>query len=371
VVRRRHLSAGQVVALGLGLTALLLLTLVRGDLLRSWQTSLPMDAPNRFIINIQPDQVPALRAFFSARGMAEPSMSPMVRGRLVAVNGRAINSVDFPDDRAKRLVEREFNLSWAERMASDNQIVAGRWWDGKSGSKAELSVEEGIAKTLNIHLGDTLSYQVAGQQFDARVTSLRKVDWDSFRVNFFVIASPGLLEPFPASYITALYLPAGGEHVLNDMVKAFPNLTVIDVAALMEQVRSMMERVAAAVEFVFLFTLGAGLMALYAAIAATREERVYEAAVMRTLGASRKQLALSQLAEFAVIGLLAGAVAALAASGMGHVLATRVFHLPYHFNPWLWGVALVAGGVGVTLAGWLGTRSVLRQPPLQTLRQLG
>lgn len=371
VVRRRHLSAGQVVGLGLGLTALLLLTLVRGDLLRSWQTTLPMDAPNRFIINIQPDQVPVLRAFFSARGMAEPAMSPMVRGRLVAINGHAINGVDFPDDRAKRLVEREFNLSWAEHKASDNQIVAGRWWGGKSGSKAELSVEEGIAKTLNIHLGDTLSYQVAGRQFDARVTSLRKVDWDSFRVNFFVIASPGQLEQFPASYITALYLPAGGGHVLNDMVKAFPNLTVIDVAALMGQVRSMMERVAAAVEFVFLFTLSAGVMALYAAIAATREERVYEAAVMRTLGASRKQLALSQLAEFAVIGLLAGTVAALSATSMGYALATRVFHLPYHFNPWLWVVALVAGSVGVTLAGWLGTRGVLRQPPLQILRQLG
>lgn len=371
VARRRHLSAGQVVALGLGLTALLLLTLVRGDLLHSWQTTLPMDAPNRFVINIQPDQLPGLRAFFAVRGMAEPALFPMVRGRLTAINGRAVNGSDFPEDRAKRLVEREFNLSWAERMAGDNQIVAGRWWGGKQGKGAELSVEEGIARTLNIQLGDMLSYQVAGQSFSARVTSLRKVDWDSFRVNFFVIASPGLLEHHPASYITALYLPPGQEEVLNAMVKAFPNLTVIDVAALMGQVRAMMERVAAAVQFVFLFTLSAGLMALYAAIAATREERVYEAAVMRTLGASRKQLALSQFAEFAVIGLLAGGVAALAATGLGYVLASKVFHLPYQFNIWLWVAALVSGGAGVTLAGWLGTRGVLRQPPLQTLRNLG
>ena len=233
------------------------------------------------------------------------------------------------------------------------------------------SLEEGIAKTLNLHLGDSLRYEVAGQGFEARVTSLRKVDWDSFRVNFFVIAPPGLLEKFPASYITAFYLPPGQETLLNTMVKTFPNFTVIDVAALMEQVRGMMERIAAAVEFVFLFTLAAGLMALYAAIAATREERVYEAAVMRTLGASRRQLALSQLTEFAVIGLLAGGVAALAATGLGYMLATRVFHLPYHFNPWLLLVALAVGGVGVTLAGWLGTRGVLSQPPLLTLRQLG
>ncbi len=371
VARRRHLSAGQVVALGLGLTALLLLTLVRGDLLHSWQTTLPVEAPNRFVINIQPHQLQDLQTFFVARGMAEPALFPMVRGRLTAINGRAVNGADFPEERARRLVEREFNLSWAGRMAEDNQIVAGRWWDGKQGEESELSVEEGIARTLNIQLGDMLTYQVAGEAFTARVTSLRKVDWDSFRVNFFVIASPGLLERYPASYITALYLPAGQEGTLNAMVKTFPNLTVIDVAALMGQVRAMMERVAAAVEFVFLFTLSAGLMALYAAIAATREERVYEAAVMRTLGASRKQLALSQLAEFAVIGLLAGGIAALAATGLGYVLASRVFHLPYHFNLWLWAAALASGGAGVMLAGWLGTRSVLRQPPLQTLRNLG
>jgi putative ABC transport system permease protein len=232
-------------------------------------------------------------------------------------------------------------------------------------------VEEGIAKTLGLKLGDQLTYQVAGQNFTARITSLRKVEWDSFRVNFFVIAPPGLLQHYPASYITAFYLPPGQEALLNNMVKEFPNLTVIDVAALMGHVRAMIDRVAAAVEFVFLFTLAAGLMALYAAIAATREERMYEAAVMRTLGASRRQLALSQLTEFALIGLLAGSVAALSATGLAYVLATRVFNLPYLFNPWLWIVALAAGGVGVTLAGWLGTRGVLRQPPLQTLRNLG
>lgn len=370
VVRRRHASAGQVVALGFGLTALLLLTLVRGDLLHGWQSTLPQDAPNRFVINIQPQQLPALRAFFSGRGMAGPEIFPMVRGRLVAINGRPTTAADYPDERAKRLMEREFNLSWAARMRDDNRLVAGHWWRAGEGDAAQLSVEEGLARTLGLKLGDELSYQVAGQGFAARITSLRKVEWDSFRVNFFVIAPPALLARYPASYITAFYLPPGREALLNDMVREFPNLTVIDVAALMGHVRAMMDRVAAAVEFVFLFTLAAGLMALYAAIAATREERMYEAAVMRTLGASRRQLALSQLTEFALIGLLAGGVAALSAMGMGYVLATRVFHLPYHFNPWLWVVALAAGGLGVTLAGWLGTRGVLRQPPLLTLRQL-
>ncbi|MDO8893306.1 MAG: FtsX-like permease family protein [Sulfurimicrobium sp.] len=370
LVRRRHASASQVMALGLGLTALLILTLVRGDLLHSWQSTLPQHAPNRFVINIQPDQVQPLQDFLGNHGMASAALFPMVRGRLLAINDRTVSAADFVDDRAKRLVEREFNLSWAEQLQNDNQIVAGRWWGKNHDGSAQWSVEEGIAKNLGIRLGDKLTYQVAGQNFSATVTSLRKVDWDSFHVNFFVIATPALLQDSPASHITAFYLPAGEEALLNGMVKAFPNLTVIDVAALMNQVRAMMERIAATVEFVFLFTLAAGLMALYAAISATREERMVEAAIMRTLGASGRQLLLSQLAEFILIGLLAGTVAALAATGLGYVLATQVFHLPYQFNPWLWVISLASGVLGVTLAGWLGTRGVLRQPPLQTLGRL-
>lgn len=371
IARRRHASAGQVVALGLGLTALLLLTVVRGDLLESWQTTLPADAPNRFVINIQADQLNALKAFFVGRRLAAPALYPMVRGRLVAVNGRAVAAADYPDERARRLVEREFNLSWADRLRADNQVVAGRWWGEEGRGSAQLSVEDGIAKTLKLRLGDRLTYQVAGQSFTARITSLRKVDWDSFRANFFVIAPPGLLEAYPVSYITAFYLPPQDDGLLNEMVRAFPNFTVIDVAAVMGQVRSIMERVTGAVELVFLFTLAAGVMALYAAIAATREERVFEAAVMRTLGASRRQLTRAQLAEFAGIGLLAGLTAAVGATALGYVLASRIFHLPYQFSPVLWVAAVACGVGGVALAGWLGTRGVLRQPPLITLRGLG
>lgn len=371
LARRRHASAGQVVALGLGLTALLLLTLVRGDLLHSWQSTLPANAPNRFVINIQPEQVKPLQSFLASRGMTSAALFPMVRGRLLAINGRAVSAADYAEERTRRLVEREFNLSWAAELQADNQIIAGRWWGKNHAGTAQWSVEEGIAKNLGIRIGDRLTYQVAGQDFSATVTSLRKVDWDSFHVNFFVIATPALLADSPASHITAFYLPAGKEALLNEMVKTFPNLTVIDVAALIDQVRAMMERIASTVEFVFLFTLAAGVMALYAAIAATREERMVEAAVMRTLGASGRQLLVSQLAEFVLIGFLAGTVSALAATGLGYVLATRVFHLPYQLNPWLWLIALAAGVLGVALAGWVGIRGVLRQPPLQTLGRLG
>jgi len=366
--RRAGGSVAQVVAFGLGILSLLLLTLVRGDLMESWRTTLPPDAPNRFVINIQPDQLQPLRAFFAQRGIRAPEIFPMVRGRLSAINGRPVSAADYADDRAKRLVEREFNLSWAQRAQPDSAIVAGRWW-GEQERAQQLSVEQGIAQTLGIRLGDTLTYDIAGVAVSARVASLRKVAWDSFRVNFFVIASPGMLEQQPASYITSFYLAPEHADVLNEMVRSFPNVTVIDVAAVMQQVRSIMERVAGAVQFVFLFTLASGLMVLYAAIAATRDERVYEAAILRTLGASRRQLLLGQFAEFAGIGLLAGLVAALGASAMGYVLSAKVFHLPYALNPWLWLIGVAAGGLGVALAGMLGTRSILRQPPLAVIRR--
>jgi putative ABC transport system permease protein len=368
VTRRRGGSIAQVAAFGLGMLVLLLLTVVRGDLLHSWQSTLPPDAPNRFIINIQPDQVKAMSLFFQRHHMPVPGLFPMVRGRLVAINGREVQPESYADDRARRLAEREFNLSWAERPQSDNRIVAGRWWAPAQDNSAQLSMEEGIAKTLGIKLGDTLTYSVAGSLFDARVTSLRKVDWDSFRVNFFVIGTPGLLKDYPASYITSFHLAPTGVGLLDEMVRAFPNLTVIDVAAVMDQVRGIMDRVAGTVEFVFLFTLLAGFMVLFAAIAASRDERVYEAAVWRVLGARRRQLLFAQFAEFAGIGLLAGITAAIGAGVLQYVLSEYVLHLPYVFNPWVLPASALGSALAVGLAGVLGTWTVLTHPPLETLR---
>ena len=368
VSRRGIGSVAQVVAFGLGMTALLLLTLVRSDLITSWQTTLPPDAPNRFVINIQPDQLDALQQFFKERDVTVPRIFPMVRGRLTAINGKKISAADFLDERARRLVEREFNLSWSDQLQVDNKIVAGHWWQAGDKGKALLSVEEGIANTLGIRLGDELTYDVAGSQISAKVSNLRKVNWDSFNVNFFVMAPPGLLNDSPASYITSFYWPESNGMLLNQMVKSFPNFTVIDVAAVMAQVRSIMERVASAVEFVFLFTLLAGLMVLYAAISATQDERIYENAVMRTLGASRRQLLAAQLTEFVSIGILSGFVAALGASGASYVLSTRILNLPFQFNPWVWVAGIVFGGIGIAFAGWLGIRKTLNQPPLQTMR---
>jgi putative ABC transport system permease protein len=370
LTRRSRGQVVQVVAFGLGLLALLLLGVVRGDLLADWQASLPPKAPNRFIINIQPAQVQPLATFFKAQGFAGTALFPMVRGRLTAINGKPVAAADYQDSRAQRLVEREFNLTWMADLQSDNSIASGRWWTAQDRGKPLLSVEEGLAQTLGIHLNDTLAYEIAGETFTAQVASLRKVAWDSFHVNFFVIAAPGNLENFPASYITSFYLPPGREAFLNQLVRQFPNLTVIDAGALMDQVRRVIQRVSLALEYVFGFTVLAGLMVLYAAIQSSLDERLLESAVLRTLGAGRRQLLGGMAVEFAGIGLIAGLVAATGAAAAGYLLAQHLFHFPYHLNGalWIWGGA--GGAAAVAAAGLWGTRVIVRRPPWQTLREL-
>lgn len=366
--RNRVGTVFQVAAFGLGMMALILLTLVRSDLLHSWKKSLPPQAPNRFLVNIQPDQLADLQEFFAAHELAFPQPYPMIRGRLVEINGKTVSSRNFIDDRARRLLDREFNLSWARTLPSDNLIVKGKWFDASQEGQPLVSMEEGSAETLGLSPGDTLAFIVAGKSLSVRVASLRKVQWDSFRVNFYVLAPPGVLEQHPASYITSLYLPASRSPVMDELVRRFPNLLVIDVAAILSQVQTMMDQVARAIEFVFLFSLAAGLLVLWSAIAATHQERLYDAAVMRTLGATRAQLRAIQAAEFALLGAMAGLLAALGATALGYVFAEEVLKVPFTVNPMVWVAGLVVGALGVTLAGLLGTATVLRTAPMEIFR---
>ncbi len=370
LARRAGGTTAQVLAFGLGIMALLLLTLIRGDLLEDWHGRLPPGAPNQFAINIQTQQLPGIRAFFRERGREAPGLYPMVRGRLVAIDGRPVEPEGYPDGRARRLVAREFNLTWLERPQSGNRVVAGRWWSKDAGERHVLSVERGIAETLDIGLGDTLTYRIAGRELRAKVTSLRHVEWETFRPNFFVAAPPGLLDDFPATWICSFHLPAREKDFLSDLVRAFPNVTIIDVEALMGQVRTIMDRVSLAVEYVFGFTLLAGLIVLYSAVQASHDERLREGAILRTLGADRRQLLLGTVAEFSAIGLLAGVLGALGASAAAYVIAEHVLGLAFDLRAGWWLAGMLGGVAGVGLAGTFGTRAVLKYPPLQTLRNV-
>jgi putative ABC transport system permease protein len=374
LARHGRSNAVQIVALSLGGMALLLLTFVRADLMESWRSRLPPDAPNRFIVNIQPDQRTAVQDFFVRQQLPPPELFPMVRGRLVEINQRAVRGDDYADPRARGLVERETNLSWLEHLPKGNELVQGEWFargqktEDRGQKGGELSVEEGIAKTLGIHIGDTLTYDVAGSRFSARVINLRKVQWDSMQVNFFVIAAPGMLEDFPASYITSFHLPPDKTQSANALIKKFPNLLLIDVEAMIDQVRHIMDQIAQTMSAVFLFTLLSGMAVLYAALLSTQDERIHQVAILRTLGADSRYLRRLHRVEFATLGALSGLFAAGAAVLLGWVLAIKVLEIPFHSGVMIWLAGMLGGMVTVTLAGWLATRHSLRMSPLRVLQ---
>jgi len=364
--RRRAVTVLQTVALAVGLMALLLLGMTRNDLIDSWRQSTPADAPNRFIINIQPDQREPLRQMLAAAGIHD-LLYPMVRGRLTHIGARAVGADSYPDGRARNLVEREFNLSYTDALPEGNRVVAGHWLNGKG---AGASVEEGIAKTLGIRLGDTLRFDVAGQTVQAPVTSLRKLDWGSMRVNFFVILPPSAMQGLPETYITAFHLPPARAALGNRLTAAFPNITVVNTDLILRQVQDILDQVIAAVQFLFVFTLAAGVTVLYAALSGARDERLRDAGLLKALGASAALVRQTQYAEFLVVGGLAGLLASLGAIAVGWGLSQYVFDFPYRFNAWIVPAGVLSGMLCAFAGGWLGLREVLRQPALATLRDV-
>jgi len=369
ISRRPASSVIQIVAFGLGIMVMLLLSTVRSDLLNDWQRSLPENAPNYFVINVQPDQIEGIQSYFHRLGVANTRLYPMVRARLVEINGRPARSSDYDDERAKHMITREFNLSWAEKMQADNTLDAGAWWTPADFGRPLLSLESKLAETLRLKLNDVVGFDVNGTVIDFTITSLRSVDWDTFNVNFFTVVPPGVLENEPASRVTSVYLDAAQRRQLGALVRQFPNVTLIDVDAVMQRVRGIIDRVALAVEFIFLFTILAGLAVLYAAIQANQDERRYENAVLRTLGAKRRTLLLGLLAEFSMLGALSGSLAGLSATTLAWLLAEIVFGFDYRFDITVALTGIVSGTLIVVIAGMLGTRSVLSHPPMKTLRE--
>jgi putative ABC transport system permease protein len=365
VAARPGFAVLQVSALGVGLLALSLLVLLRTDLIAGWRAATPADAPDRFVINLQPDQAQAFRARLSEAGVTRYDWYPMIRGRLVGINGHTVSADAFTDERARRLVEREFNLSHQAAPPNHNVVVAGQW---QADEPDAFSVEEGLMQTLKLKLGDRIAFDMGGQVREGRITSVRRVDWGSMRVNFFVMFPLAQVEGLPVSYISAFRAPQRPGFD-NGLSRDFPNITNIDVSASIAQVQRVLDQVIRAVEFLFGFTLATGLVVLFAAVSATREARAREYAVMRALGAGSTLLARVQRAELLGVGALAGLLASVAAMVVGSLLARYVFEFTWNVSPWVPLLGTLAGALLALAAGWFGLREVLRRPVVDTLRR--
>lgn len=359
--RRSMLTQIQVSGLGLGLTVLLTLTLIRSEIITNWVNKLPEGAPNQFLINIQADELEKLSDFFAANDLASPSFYPMIRARLAAVNGQQIDLENYPEPHAKRLANREFNLSWAEQLKPDNKITAGRWWPVHT-KEHEFSFEKDIAESLGFEVGDVIEYATAGETLSGKITSLRAVQWDTMGVNFFVEGTPSLLQAFPATYITSFHLSTHSSAILARLVREFPSITVLDVSALIGQVQSIMDRASYAVEFVAIFTILAGVLVLVAATQTTQKERAFNTALLKTLGGSRKYVVSLMASEFLIVGALAGVTATIAAQACTWLIATQILKLPYTINFWLIPLGAIVASVVVTMMGLAAVSMAFRKP---------
>lgn len=366
---QKGLAALQASALALGLAALWLLAIVRGDLLESWRFRIPPDASNRFLLNVQADQVEGVRASFVEAGFDEPRFWPMVGGaRLVAIDAVPVSDESFTDARAQRLMRREFNLSHGLTLPEDNRVVAGRWHGEPGAPENALSVEESLAQTFGLQLGSRLRFVIDLQEVEGVVTSIRRLRWESMNVNFFIITHPSLLESFPASWLTSYRLPPGREAFERTLLERFPNVTVIDVGRIREQFERMSDQVTALLQAVFSFTLGTGALVLAVGWMLGQEERLQRVAILRALGARRRQILATLALEFATLGAVGALVSVVLSAGVGLWLAASVFRLEVALS---WGVLAAAGGLavlGVVAVGMATVQPLLRRPPLEALR---
>jgi putative ABC transport system permease protein len=350
----------------MGLMILLLLAMTRTDLLQGWQNALPPDAPNTFLINIQPDQRASVTQALEKAGVGPVAMSPMVRGRLIAINERRVSVNDYQEARARRLVDREFSLTYGDTLPTSNKMAEGRWLDP---GKNEASIEKSLAEALGMHVGDALTFDVAGRPVTVKISGVREVKWDSFQANFFAMLSPAALRDAPATFMTSLHIPVEQRDLSQALVRRFPNLTVFDVGSLLGQVQHILDQVIQAVQLLFLFTLAAGMLVLGAALFSTRDERMHEVAILRALGASRRQLSASLRIELLLLGGLAGALAAFGAVAVAWLLAREVFDFTLTLSWWPWAAGIAAGALAALLGGRLALAGVLRTPPLVSLRE--
>ena len=368
VSRRGRDSAVQVVAFGLGITVLLLLTLVRTDLLEGWRATLDEDAPNHFLINIQPREVDSVAALFAANEMEVPTFTPLVRARMMTINGESVKERTYPNEEGEWLANREANLSWSANLSSSNEILEGEWWPTDYDGPPLVSIEAESAMNAGLAIGDQLKFFVAGREVEAQIASIRKVNWDSFQPNFFMVLSPGALDGMPTTFISSMRIAPDQQRMLIDLMRKHPSISVIDLGAILQQVRGIIEKASLAVQAVFVFTLAAGIAVLFAAVQSTIDERRFESAMLRALGARRRTVFAGVMAEFAALGAAAGVLASAGASVLAAVVAVKLFELPYEFNPLIWLAGVGAGIFVVCISGFFAARGAINAAPVDVLR---
>jgi putative ABC transport system permease protein len=366
LARRRAESITLIVAFGLGVLLLLVLTLLRRDLVDQWRTSLPANAPNYFFVNIPTDEREAFVAQLRLQGAQLERMLPMIRGRLTAINGHKVSELRFKGPRGDGFADREQNLTWSSELGDDNRIIAGRWWSAADSGAHLVSVASEYQEALGLKLGDSLHFEIAGEALDVRIASFRQVKWDSFRPNFFIVFPPGLLDGAAGTYMTSAYFQPRTPDAMAALVQRFPEVSIFNIGDLLAQVRAVIDKAVTAVQSVFVFTVLAGLTVLLAAVQASRDERRVETAVLRVLGAARRTILISVLSEFSALGLLAGVLAASGAAAGGFALAHQL-GLKYHFDLLVWIAGVLATVLIVGYGGWAAARSIINQPPRSAL----
>jgi putative ABC transport system permease protein len=369
LTRRSNLSSLQITAFGLGIMFILLNGEIRGDLLNGWRDTMPTNTPNYFVTNVQKDQIAGVQKFFKSKGIAPPQFAPMVRGRLLEINSKNVRAADYDHPQAKNLILHGFNLSWRKDLPEGNKIIEGRWWRPDEAGKKYISLDPVIAERFSLKLGDRLTFNIGGSIKEFELLNTRGVDWGSFRVNFFTLVPHGLLEDYPANWVTSLHLEGNQSEYLVELIRKYPSISIIDIDVIINRIRTLMDRVAMAVEYLLGFTLVIGIIIMLTALKTTQDERRHEAALLHTLGASRTWILKGVLMEFLLLGAIAGGIAGTAASITGKILAEQVFKFNYafSFSPVL--IGAVSGAIVIAIIGLLGTNKVLSQPPIDTFRQ--
>jgi putative ABC transport system permease protein len=369
LLRHPLAAAGQALAFGVIILAMALIALLRGELIDTWQDQLPENAPNHFALNILPADKDAFSTRLSELSPHPAPLFPVVPGRLVMINGEPVRQIVSKETQGERAIRRDLSLTWAADLPADNSLIAGSWWTGANKNELPgVSVESDLAESLQLKLGDRLSFSVGGLNRDAVVSSLRKVDWNNFQPNFYMIFQPGTLQDLPVTYLTSFYLPPQHEKQLVELSRAFPAVTLLQVEALLAQLRSILAQVTLAIEFVLLFVLAAGLAVLFAGLQATLDERIRQGALLRALGAERKLLIKARRAEFGLLGAASGLLAAFGCELISFLLYRFAFDLAWQPHPWLLLLPLI-GALLVGTAGVLGTRRALNVSPLTVLRE--